>query len=277
MNSPRNQASSTLAHSVCSLLKSAEKNVFSLSQTQSKTEIKSNDEFKNETSASPSILSLDKEEKEKRMGNKIIKTKKKRADLTELPDQQIEFLVSTTKFSAQQIREWHQSFIREHPSGKLNRKQFVDVYQQFYPQGKADAFCELAFKVCDHDKNGRYFLRIGQSNDNACLLLGFVDFQEFVSTISMTMSGNIEDRLNLAFDMYDINEDGLLDKKEMRQIIKLIYKMNGHKCMKQDSPSGQIVRTIMDRFDTDDDRKLTRDEFVQECLNNSDLRKFLTP
>ena len=109
MNSPRNQACSTLAHNVCSLLKSAEKSVFSLSQTQSKTETKSNDEFKNETSASSSILSLDKEEKEKRMGNKIIKTKKKRADLTELPDQQIEFLVSTTKFSAQQIREWHQS------------------------------------------------------------------------------------------------------------------------------------------------------------------------
>lgn len=109
MNSPRSQVCSTLAHNVRSLLKSTEKSVSSPSQTRNQTEMKINNEFKNEMSASSSISSLDKEEKEKRMGNKVLKTKKKRIDLTELPDEQIEFLVSTTKFSAQQICEWHQS------------------------------------------------------------------------------------------------------------------------------------------------------------------------
>lgn len=63
----------------------------------------------------------------------------------------------------------------------------------------------------------------------------------------------------------------------LAQVIKLIYEMNGHKYVKQDSPPGETARMIIDKFDTNGDRKLTRDEFVQGCLNNSDLRKFLTP
>ncbi|UJR38061.1 hypothetical protein I4U23_030742 [Adineta vaga] len=209
MASSKNQTCSTLVHNVCSLLKSSEKDRSISFDTLSSNETKTKEELKNKLIASSDISSSDNEEKERRkMGNKMLKHKKKVADLTELSDQQIELLVSTTKFSAQQIREWHQSFIRDHPSGKLDRKQFIEVYQQFYPQGKANAFCELAFKVFDHDKNG------------------FVDFQEFLTTISMTMSGNIEDRLNLAFAMYDINEDGLLDKKEMSLNDMIFLKTN---------------------------------------------------
>jgi hypothetical protein len=43
------------------------------------------------------------------MGHKISKTKRKMTNFTELTDEQIEMLVSTTKFSARQVREWHQS------------------------------------------------------------------------------------------------------------------------------------------------------------------------
>lgn len=41
------------------------------------------------------------------MGNKT--SRSKRNNFTELTDDQIEEIVSTTKFSAQQVREWHQS------------------------------------------------------------------------------------------------------------------------------------------------------------------------
>jgi Ca2+-binding EF-hand superfamily protein len=74
------------------------------------------------------------------------------------------------------------------------------------------------------------------------LLLGVVDFQEFLSMIPLTMSGSTEfksltvssmsflgdlkDRLNLAFSMYDTNEDGLLDKKEIGESLSLAGKIH---------------------------------------------------
>jgi hypothetical protein len=40
------------------------------------------------------------------------------------------------------IRCSPQGFLRDCPNGKLDKKKFVDVYKQFYPQGKADSFCK---------------------------------------------------------------------------------------------------------------------------------------
>lgn len=34
---------------------------------------------------------------------------------------------------------------------------------------------------------------------------------------------------------------------------------------------------IIDKFDLDGDRKLSKSEFISGCLNNSELRKLLTP
>ncbi len=37
------------------------------------------------------------------------------------------------------------------PSGKLNKKKFIEVYKQFYPTGKAEKFCEYVFRTFDTD------------------------------------------------------------------------------------------------------------------------------
>ena len=46
------------------------------------------------------------------MGNATPKSKVNTANFTELDDRQIDSLVATTKFSAQQVLEWHQSSFR---------------------------------------------------------------------------------------------------------------------------------------------------------------------
>lgn len=58
---------------------------------------------------SSDISTTNKEQIETKMGNKMLKKKSKMINFTELTDQQIEILISSTKLSAQQIREWHQS------------------------------------------------------------------------------------------------------------------------------------------------------------------------
>lgn len=67
------------------------------------------EEHNNEIVVSSDISTSSKEQIETTMGHKISKTKRKMTNFTELTDEQIEMLVSTTKFSARQVREWHQS------------------------------------------------------------------------------------------------------------------------------------------------------------------------
>jgi len=108
------EACSALVHkfedNVCSILNSSE--------TESPThshKYDNNEEERKEEQNNKMILSSDisttssKEQIETTMGNNILKTKSKITNFTELTDHQIEFLVASTKFSAQQVREWHQS------------------------------------------------------------------------------------------------------------------------------------------------------------------------
>ncbi len=45
-------------------------------------------------------------------------------------------------------------FQKDCPTGKLNKKKFIDVYKQFYPSGKAEKFCEYVFRTFDNDSSG---------------------------------------------------------------------------------------------------------------------------
>ncbi|CAF3949433.1 unnamed protein product [Adineta steineri] len=77
--------------------------------------------------------------------------------------------------------------------------------------------------------------------------------------------------------MYDINDDGTLDKKEIAQIIKLIYEINGKVNLKQELSPQDKARMIIEKFDHDGDKKLSREEFINGCLNDSEIRKLLAP
>ena len=89
------------------------------------------------------------------------------------------------------------------PSGQLCRKKFIEVYSGFFPDGNADEFCTHVFRTFDKDNSG------------------IIDFNEFLLAINITSSGKPEEKLNWAFQMYDIDGNGTIEKKEMEEIIKV--------------------------------------------------------
>jgi Ca2+-binding EF-hand superfamily protein len=108
----------------------------------------------------------------------------------ELDEETIQRLTKNTSYTPEQVRQWHEAFLRDCPNGKLTSRQFTEVYKKFYPEYEADKYSSQVFRTFDVDGNG------------------YIDFVEFLLAVNINSNGNVRDKLTLAFDIYDINGNG---------------------------------------------------------------------
>ncbi len=78
------------------------------------------------------------------------------------------------------------------------------------------------------------------------------------------------------FDVYDINKDNSIDRKEMEQIVKAILKMN-KKSLTGDQTLETKIEELFEKLDDNENNKISRDEFVNNCADNIFLRDILVP
>ena len=78
------------------------------------------------------------------------------------------------------------------------------------------------------------------------------------------------------FDVYDQNKDKSIDRKEIELIVKAILKMN-----KKDLAGDQTLDTKLDelfeKLDDNENQKISKDEFINNCGDNMFLREILAP
>ena len=128
------------------------------------------------------------------MGNKDSK-----AVGVELNHETIDRLTKNTNYTPEQIRQWHEAFLRDCPNGRLSPRQFTEVYKKFYPEHEAEKYSSQVFRTFDMDNNG------------------YIDFVEFLLAVNVNSNGDVRDKLGLAFDIYDINSNGQV-REENREI-----------------------------------------------------------
>jgi len=103
--------------------------------------------------------------------------------------------------------------------------------------------------------------------------LGTIDFNEFLLAYIATSSGTNRQKFEYAFEVFDINENGRIERKEAGKILNIICRIIGLSA--EDAKT--YTETIMLSFDANWDKILTKDEFINGCLHDSTLGKFANP
>ncbi|KAJ3182782.1 Calcineurin subunit B [Irineochytrium annulatum] len=163
---------------------------------------------------------------------------------------QLEEMVSTSNFSADEVQRLYKRFVKldKDGSGTIDKDEFLSI-----PQISSNPLAARLLSVLDGDGTGD------------------VDFKEFISGLSAFSSkGNKEDKLRFAFKVYDMDRDGFISNGELYLVLKMMVGNN-----LRDNQLQQIVdKTIMEA-DLDMDGKISFDEFTK-VVENTDIARQMT-
>uniref|UniRef100_A0A915LR80 EF-hand domain-containing protein n=1 Tax=Meloidogyne javanica TaxID=6303 RepID=A0A915LR80_MELJA len=94
---------------------------------------------------------------------------------------------------------------------------------------------------------------------------GAIEFHEFIKALSITSRGNLDEKLQWAFKLYDLDGDGFISRQEMESIVSSINRMVGDSVRLSDednSPEKRVER-IFAMMDKNNDEQLTLEEFKE--------------
>jgi len=173
-----------------------------------------------------------------------------------LREEDIAALVKSSGLDEAQVKDAFDSFVAEHPNGKMKPKDFREMMSKALP--KKDA-----------SKMEKHVFRIYDSNND-----GYIDFSEFMLIFFIMSDGTPEEVLTKIFRVFDVNSDGTITQKEMTKLIKDMYGL-----LKSEDPNlaakDLVSKSAFAEMDKDQDGKVTTAEFIAACMGQEDLSKML--
>jgi Ca2+-binding EF-hand superfamily protein len=114
-----------------------------------------------------------------------------------------DYLTQQTGLSKDDIKGILQQFVANNPDGELDMAEFVNLYMKLRPEKPEtlDEISKLVFRAFDADNNGR------------------ITFCEFLIAYALTSRSDEKKKLEYAFELYDGDNNGYLDRKELKIVI----------------------------------------------------------
>ncbi|KHN88351.1 Neuronal calcium sensor 1 [Toxocara canis] len=170
------------------------------------------------------------------------------------------FVFNVFDISRKELKKWYKDFVKDCPSGELKMDEFQNIYKQFFPNGDPSKFAAFVFNVFDSNKDGH------------------ICFNEFIAALSITSRGTLDEKLDWAFSLYDVDKDGYITKEEMANIVDAIYSMIGNMLelpKDEDTPEKRVAK-IFSNMDLNLDGRLTLEEFKTGSKNDPWIVQALT-
>ncbi|CAF2961130.1 unnamed protein product [Rotaria sp. Silwood2] len=187
---------------------------------------------------------------------------------TSLTEMEAQLLSATTNYTREEVLQWHKQFLIDNPNGYMTRKQFISMYKSLFPRSDAERFARHIFRAFDLDNSHT------------------IDFREFLLGLSITSTTNsIKTKLEWTFNVFDIDGNGLLTRRECLEVIDAIVRYylsseSGTHNSNNDSIVNLAKRSMMTIFDNVSQNpadKLTRSQFVEGCLKEQFISQLLAP
>jgi Ca2+-binding EF-hand superfamily protein len=129
-------------------------------------------------------------------------------------------------------------FIAQNPNGELTISQFTALYSslRYEPVENLQKISKAIFRAFDTDQNGT------------------ISFNEFLIGFTLTNKGDLRKKMEIAFKLYDIDDNGYLDHKEVSSIIAGMFDLMGA----DKSEMKNVIDDCIAELDTNNDDRISK-------------------
>ncbi|XP_042872544.1 Kv channel-interacting protein 1-like [Penaeus japonicus] len=167
--------------------------------------------------------------------------------------EELDKLAKTTKFSRKEIQLIYRGFKQECPTGLIDEEGFKGIFSQFFPLGDATHYAHYVFNTFTQNNQGQ------------------ISFEDFLAALSTVSRGSTQEKLQWIFGLYDVNNDGLITKTEMVDVVTAIYEMMGRSTepqVEESSAKEHVEKIFHSPFSSDLNQSIAHAS-VREIANDT--------
>ncbi|XP_036399362.1 guanylyl cyclase-activating protein 2-like [Megalops cyprinoides] len=160
------------------------------------------------------------------------------------------------------IQDLYKKFVMECPSGSLHLHEFKKIFGVSSGPSAESLYMDNLFRSFD------------MNQDNT------IDFIEYVAALHLVLRGKLEDKLKWSFKVFDKDENGRLDRREVRRVVRIIHKIK-HGTITDTTGSNtltpeQVCDRIFELTDENKDGQISLQEFLEGAQRDEWVMNFLT-